>query len=232
MKRAWDPEPRDRPPIGEILETLESALLSFKDAKKGTSRRAAEAAAADLRSSALLTQASKAEEEDAKKAVEDLKALTKSLEEARALRIVEIKKRHNDMAAKMRIDLELEEKRLDEEARREMALEMEKNEIMLAQRKAKWVEEVNEKKEERLRNSHMLDEKDRARIVAEFELENREVEKRVEASRIEQTTKLEARLKERRDAKTRAAQKALLKLDQESIEAVENEEKKNIHDFL
>jgi ELWxxDGT repeat protein len=232
MQKAWDPEPRDRPQIGEILETLQSALASFKETKQSNSRRAAEAAAADLRSSTLLTQASKVEEEDAKKAVEDLKSLTKSLEEARALRISEIKKKHDDMAAKMRIDLELEEKRLDEEARREMTLEMEKNEIMLTQRKAKWVDEVNEKKEERLRNSHMLDEKDRARIVAEFELENREVEKRVEASRIEQTTKLEARLKERRDAKTRAAQKALLKLDLESLEAVENEEKKNIHDFL
>jgi ELWxxDGT repeat protein len=232
MKRAWDPEPRDRPQIGEILETLESALSSFKDAKKGNSRRAAEAAAADLRSSALLTQASKAEEEDAKKAGEDLKALTKSLEEARALRIATIKKRHDEAALQMRIDLEAEEKKLEEEARREMALEIEKNETMLAQRKAKWIGEVNEKKEERLRNAHLLDEKDRARIVAEFEVENRDVEKRIEAARIEQTSRLETRLKERKEAKAKAAQKALLKLDDEAEIAVEEEKNKDVHDFL
>jgi serine/threonine protein kinase len=232
MKRAWDPEPRDRPLIGEILETLESALSSFKDAKKGQSRRAAEAAAADLRSSTLLTQAGMAEEEDAKKAVEDLKALTKSLEEARAVRIAAIKKRHDEAAVHMRAELEAEEKRLEEEARREMALEMEKNEAMLAQRKARWIGEVNEKKEERLRNAHLLDEKDRARIVAEFELENREVEKRVEEARAEQTNRLEARLRERKEAKAKAAQKALLKLDDDADKAVEEEKNKNVHDFL
>jgi DNA-binding beta-propeller fold protein YncE len=232
MKRAWDPEPRDRPLIGEILETLESALSSFKDAKKGDSRRAAEAAAADLRSSALLKQASKAEEEDAKKAVEDLKALTKSLEEDRAVRIALIKKKHDEAAKQMRAELEVEEKRLEEESRREMSLEMEKNEAMLAQRKSKWISEVKEKKEERLRNAHLLNEKDRARIVAEFELESREVEKRVEASRVEQTKRLEARLRERKEAKAKATQKALLKLDADADKAVEEEKKKNVHDFL
>ena len=232
MQRAWDPEPRDRPQIGEILETLESALSSFKDAKQGNSKRVAEAAAADLRSSALLTQAGKAEEEDAKKAVEDLKALTKSLEEARAARIAMIKKKHDEAAMQMRAELEAEEKRLEEEARIEMSLEMEKNEAMLAQRKAKWIGDVNEKKEERLRNAHLLDEKDRARIVAEFELENREVEKKVEEARAEQNSRLEARLRERKEAKAKAALKALSKLDTDADKEVEEEKKKDVHDFL
>jgi serine/threonine protein kinase len=232
MKRAWDAEPRDRPLIGEVLETLDAAIISFKQAKKGNSIRAAEAAAADLRSEALLTAAANLEEEDARKAMDDLETLTASLEAARASRIDAIQKKHDEMVNKMRQELEVEQKRMEEEARIEIAAEVKKNEIQLVQRKAQWMSEITQAKDLRLRNSSRLDEQDRVRILSEYESEQRTVDKRLEAIRVEQTRALEDKLRLRREAKIKAAEEKLKKVDTEIEKELILVRDQDIHDFL
>jgi serine/threonine protein kinase/sugar lactone lactonase YvrE len=232
MKRAWDPEPRDRPLIGEILEVLDAAITSFKQAKKGNSVRAAEAAAADLKSEALLSAAAIVEEEDARKAVDDLEALTASLEAARSLRIEAIRRKHDEVAERMRREMDAEQKRLEEEARLELAAEVKLNEDQLKLRKAQWMGEITQAKDLRLRKASRLNEKDRLRILAEFESEQRSVEQRVEAVRLEQSKALEDRLRSRKEVKLKAAEEKQKQLDEETERQVEVERAKDIHDFL
>jgi serine/threonine protein kinase len=232
MKRAWDPEPRDRPLIGEILEVLDAAITSFKQAKKGNSVRAAEAAAADLKSEALLSAAAIVEEEDARKAVDDLEALTASLEAARSLRIEAIRRKHDEVAERMRREMDAEQKRLEEEARLELAAEVKLNEDQLKLRKAQWMGEITQAKDLRLRNASRLDEKDRLRILAEFESEQRSVEQRVEAVRLEQSKALEDRLRSRKEAKRKAAEEKQKQLDDETERQVEVEKAKDVHEYL
>jgi serine/threonine protein kinase/sugar lactone lactonase YvrE len=232
MKRAWDPEPRDRPVIGEILEVLDAAITSFKQAKKGNSVRAAEAAAADLKSEALLSAAAIVEEEDARKAVDDLEALTASLEAARSLRIEAIRRKHDEVAERMRREMDAEQKRMEEEARLELAAEVKLNEDQLKLRKAQWMGEITQAKDLRLRNASRLDEKDRLRILAEFESEQRSVEQRVEAVRLEQSKALEDRLRSRKEAKRKAAEEKQKQLDDETERQVEVEKAKDVHEYL
>jgi len=232
MKRAWDPEPRDRPLIGEILEVLDAAITSFKQAKKGNSVRAAEAAAADLKSEALLSAAAIVEEEDARKAVDDLEALTASLEAARSLRIEAIRRKHDEVAERMRREMDAEQKRLEEEARLELAAEVKLNEDQLKLRKAQWMGEITQAKDLRLRKASRLNEKDHLRILAEFESEQRSVEQRVEAVRLEQSKALEDRLRSRKEVKRKAAEEKQKQLDEETERQVEVERAKDIHDFL
>jgi len=232
MKRAWDPEPRDRPLIGEILEVLDAAISSLKQAKKGNSVSTAEAAAADLKSEALLSAAAIVEEEDARKAVDDLEALTASLEAARSLRIDAIRRQRDELAERMRRDMEVEQTRLEEEARLELAAEVKLNEDQLKLRKAQWMGEITQAKDLRLRNASRLNDKDRLRIMAEFESEQRSVEQRVEDVRLEQSKALEDRLRSRKEAKRKAAEEKQTQLDEEIERQVEVEKAKDVHDFL
>jgi hypothetical protein len=232
MKRAWDAEPRDRPLINEVLETLDAAIISFKQAKKGNSIRAAEAAAADLRSEALLTAAANLEEEDARKAMDDLETLTASLETARASRIDAIRKKHDEILYRMRQETEAEQKRMEEEARIEIAAEVKKNEDQLVQRRAQWMSEITQAKDLRLRNSSRLDEQDRVRILSEYESEQRTVDIRLEAIRVEQTRALEDKLRLRREAKIKATEENVKKIDAEIEKELSIVRDQDIHEFL
>jgi len=126
MKRAWDPEPRDRPQISDILNVFDAAMSSFDDVKKnvGVLKKAvfASSKGAGLKSMILLAQADKSAKDDEKFDDIDLKALHQSLEEERVKRILMVKKRRDEAYIQMRAEIEAEEKRLEEEARREMAL--------------------------------------------------------------------------------------------------------------
>jgi serine/threonine protein kinase/sugar lactone lactonase YvrE len=232
MKRAWDAEPRDRPLINEVLETLDAAITSFKEAKKGNSIRAAEAAAADLRSEALLTAAANLEEEDARKAMDDLETLTASLETARASRIDAIRKKHDEILYRMQQETEVEQKRMEEDARIEIAAEVKKNEAQLVQRKAQWMSEITQAKDLRLRNSSRLDEKDRLRILSEYDTEQRTVDIRLEAIRVEQTRALEDKLRLRREAKIKATEENVKKIDAEIEKELSIVRDQDIHEFL
>jgi hypothetical protein len=68
--------------------------------------------------------------------------------------------------------------------------------------------------------------------LAEFESEQRSVEQRVEAVRLEQSKALEDRLRSRKEVKRKAAEEKQKQLDEETERQVEVEKAKDIHDFL
>ena len=164
--------------------------------------------------------------------MDDLETLTASLEAARASRIDAIQKKHDEMVNKMRQELEVEQKRMEEEARIEIAAEVKKNESQLVQRKAQWMSEITQAKDLRLRNSSKLDEQDRVRILSEYDTEQRTVDIRLEAIRVEQTRALEDKLRLRREAKIKAAEEKLKRVDTEIEKELSLVRDQDIHDFL
>jgi len=92
--------------------------------------------------------------------------------------------------------------------------------------------EITQAKDLRLRNASRLDEKDRLRILAEFESEQRSVEQRVETVRLEQSKALEDRLRSRKEAKRKAAEEKQKQLDDETERQVEVEKAKDVHEYL
>jgi hypothetical protein len=128
--------------------------------------------------------------------------------------------------------MDAEQKRLEEEARLELAAEVKLNEDQLKLRKAQWMGEITQAKDLRLRNASRLDEKDRLRILAEFESEQRSIEQRVEAVRLEQSKALEDRLRSRKEAKRKAAEEKQKQLDDETERQVEVEKAKDVHEYL
>jgi hypothetical protein len=121
---------------------------------------------------------------------------------------------------------------LEVEYKLELAAEVKLNESQLKLRKAQWMGEIAQAKDLRLRNASRLDEKDRLRIMAEFESEQRSVEQRVEDVRAEQARALEDRLRARKEAKRKAADDKQKQLDEETERDVEVEKAKDIHEFL
>jgi hypothetical protein len=132
----------------------------------------------------------------------------------------------------MRQETEAEQKRMEEEARIEIATEVKKNEAQLVQRKAQWMSEITQAKDLRLRNSSRLDEKDRLRILSEYDTEQRTVDIRLEAIRVEQTRALEDKLRLRREAKIKATEEKVKKIDAEIEKELSIVRDQDIHEFL
>ena len=134
--------------------------------------------------------------------------LTKSLEESKAKRIAEIKKKHEDTLEKMRHDLEIEETKLEEEVRRELALEMDTN------------------------KAHIVDNKDRHWILAEFDLDQQNIETRIKQSQREQMSRLENKLFERRATKAKVTELMRQDLNNKIEKELDLVMKMNIHEFI
>ena len=202
VKRCWGPEPRERPPIREVAETLGAVLAAFRGARQGSSEAALAAAAADAQSAAVKRAAAEAEAEDARAAAAELAALTESLEAARAARIAAIRQRRAEAEAAMRAETAAEVARLEAEAARELAEETRRAEELLERKKVALLEEAT-------RGSlKALDEAERERLVSAFEAERAEVEAKVELARREQAARLAAQLAARRERKVREALRA------------------------
>ena len=134
--------------------------------------------------------------------------LTKSLEESKAKRIAEIKKKHEDTLEKMRHDLEIEETKLEEEVRLELALEMDTN------------------------KAHIVDNKDRHWILAEFDLDQQNIETRIKQPQIEQMSQLENKLFERRATKAKVTELMRQDLNNKIEKELNLVMKMNIHEFI
>ena len=237
MQRCWAADPRERPEMAEVAATLKAVVDAFRALRSSGSVAAAAAAAADAQSDELRTAAAAAEAEDARVAAAELAELVASVELMRAERIAAIVRRREDAAKSLRAEVEAEVVKLEAEAMTELAKEAARAEEALASRRRQQLDDVSAARARRLREgSAGLGEVDHVRILAEFEVEQRAVEARVDEARAAAQAKLAAQLAARKEARLAAVGEAAAarrrQLDEQAAREEERERAKGAHELL
>jgi hypothetical protein len=208
IQRCWAADPHERPAIVDVAHALEASVGAIARLRASAAERAVlMAAASDSPSDSLRAAEVAAAEEDARAAAEDLAALRASVAEARSARLAAIQRRREEAERELRAEAAAAAAALEVEGAAWLADESARAKAALAGRHAALIGNVGLARAKRLREGGAgLGEADRARIVAEFEAEQRAVELKLDEERERQAAALRERLAERRAAKARAAE--------------------------